>query len=405
MTNTPRRPRFDTEVQTARTEPVTAATETEPDDAVAQTALPTDVVPIVSAAPMDEAVAVATTLPTGADIDGGLAGISVGGITIDTEPDHLGVDLSVGGVTMSATVDDALTFGTAAIATESEGEDATVDTGLGPMPGTSLFANVGGKPLNEFDAKKPEVEEKAWYEKAWESVKEALTPDSDTNTGTGTGKGTLPDYDKPNKTYSDPEADVVGGDATIPSVVLQTVATGMDPTTTTPSGPSVDDGDAQPITADDIAGAPALGSFGVPLRPGVLEGDDRLDTMTPTGGDPGVLIDATGPDTVGPNDPVLGGAEPITADALSGPATTIANPIAGGEDEDLEDLEIQRLTPGSTPVTTSTAVEAFAGGEELALTSDLSNLSEAKLMSAMPAFDGPPPSGELEGFDDGLLDG
>jgi hypothetical protein len=329
-------------------------------------------------------------------------------------------------VTGSTAINDALTFGTATVSTAPEDDGAVVGTGLGAKPGTSLYANKD-LPIFKQPGEKPAPEEKAWYEKAWDAVKEAVTPDSGTNTG-GTDGGGKGGATKPGtwvNSYDNPDADgtgVAGGDAVLTGVVLQTVATGIDPTTTTPSGPYVDDGGAEPITADDIAGAPAVGGFNVPIRPGVLDGSGELQDLTPTAGAPGVFVDdVNGPDTVNPNDPMLDAPEPITAADLTSPhpsTTSITgdafaggdeltmatgNTVAdtGGEDEDLEDLELQQFTAGNT-TTRSIAVEAFDGGDQLAPAGDL---SEARLISALPAFDGPEPSGDLEPFDDGLFDG
>ena len=61
---------------------------------------------------------------------------------------------------------------------------------------------------------------------------------------------------------------------------MTTIVTGVDPTTATPSGPSVDDGGAAPINSDDITGTVVVGA-----HPGVLDGGVDL---VQTGGGPAI---------------------------------------------------------------------------------------------------------------------
>jgi hypothetical protein len=439
MSNTPRRGggRFDQGVPTKQ-----PTRDPEVDAVVAPAPVDARLVDVVG---IDEAVAVATVSPTGEPIDDGLQGLTVGGASIDVAPDHHGVD--GGDALLATTLDATLSFGTTTTSAAPTG-DSTFSTGLGPLPGSSLFADdtgdgegdVAGQPLKPFEKKpEPEPAEKGILDRLADGVqyvKDALTPDGSGSSAPdgGTPGKTPPGKLKPFGTYDNPDADPSPTAVAPSDVVLTTIVTGVDPTTTTPSGPSVDDGGADPITSDDITGAAPTGGFDVPMRPGVIDGGGEV--IQSGDGDPSGYLLASEPRTVGPNDPILGGAEPlggISADDLRSPGGGTANPIAGGEDEDLEDLEIQRLTPGSTPSTASavdvevsaappssvdlgafesavaaepfgaTAIVAMplAGGQDLAVGGDL---SDAGAVSALPAFDGPGRTLEPEpaALDDGL---
>jgi hypothetical protein len=315
-------------------------------------------------------VAVATTLPGGEAIDGGLQSLDLGGTSIDTSPDHFGVD--GGDAVASTTLDATLSFGTATttVAPAPSG-DGTYTTGLGPLPGSSLYADdagddggddIGAKPvLPDFDKQKPAPEPAK--KGLLDSFFDAITPDGsgssapDAGTPGKTPKQTIPWYGTP-KSYDNPDSDVSPTAVAPSDVVVTTIVTGLDPTTTDPGGPLVDDGGAAPITSDDITGAGPVGGLDVPINPGVVDGGG-VDLVQTGVGDPSGVLTVLGPDVINPNDPVLGGAEPlsgITAGDLHNPGGAgTANPLAdaGGEDEDLDDLEIQQITPRASLATTS----------------------------------------------------
>ena len=286
-------------------------------------------------------VAIATALPDGTAIAGGLAGMTIGSITIDTEPNHLGVDLSVDGITPTGAIADALGVVSPATATATVAPAGTGGSGnLGPLPGASLYGAEAEPGV--VDKVVEVVKDVAEWVK---NVPDWLKIDGSEGTPAPPPATTGPLKPWKNQ-YDNPDADPI---LAAPSVVVgQIITTGLDPTTTTPG--VVDD--AEPITADDLAGAGPVGGLNIPVNPLVI--DSTGEAAIAFGGDIGVRFDATGPDVVGPNDPILGGAEPITAGDLTSPPGT-ANPIAGGEDEDLEDLEIQRFTPRASTI---------AGGED-----------------------------------------
>lgn len=122
--------------------------------------------------------------------------------------------------------------------------------------------------------------------------------------------------------YVNPDADQVT--FVMSSVVLQTVATGVDPTTTTPSGPYVDD---SPTPFVATTGTVHLG-LGVPLRPGITDANPELE---PIFGSPSSGLNPEGPDTVDPTDPTLGvGGEDINVGDFT-PPPSFASPDPVGE--------------------------------------------------------------------------
>jgi hypothetical protein len=388
-------------------------------------------------------VTVATATPAGDAIDGGLQALDLGGASIDTSPDHFGVD--GGDAVASTTLDATLSFGTATTVAPAPSGGTTIGTGLGPRPGSSLYADdggdgdgdVGAQPLQPYvPPNQPKQEEKGWLDK----IKDALTPDGSGSSAPDAGTpgktpkpGPLKPYGTGGTGYDNPDSDLSPTAVSPSDVVVTTIVTGIDPTTTDPSGPLVDDGGAAPITSDDITGAGPVGGLNVPMNPGVLDGG--VDLVQTGVGDPSGVITVSGPDVINPNDPVLGGAEPlsgITAGDLHNPgAGGTANPVAdsGGEDEDLDDLEIQQLTPRASLATTGdVAVSAdapssvdlgafdsasdpgaavaepiietpLAGSQDLSISGDLSDAA-----SALPAFDAPARSFEPDpsALDDGL---
>ncbi len=111
---------------------------------------------------------------------------------------------------------------------------------------------------------------------------------------------------------SDPAAAWVNPDAdpivlgttplTMSPVVAQIVTTGADPTTTTPSGPYVDDS-AGPVV---VSGEAVHVGLNVPINPLVIDGDpDGVDLMITDGAPVG--FDPEGPDVIDPYDPLVGG--------------------------------------------------------------------------------------------------
>lgn len=294
-------------------------------------------------------VPIATTLPDGSAIAGGLAGMTVGSITIDTEPDHFGVGgaddgglaaiadvVNGGGTTGTTTPTAAGDFGSGSLAPLPGMSDKGVTTGE-----ISEWWDNTAKDLGEnLDAVKTTVTELPGLiaDKANEVWNDAVEVVEDMAEWGGNVGGWITNPGEEGTEYGNPDADPI---LAAPSqVVAQIIATGVDPTTTNPG--VVDD--AEPITSDDLAGAGPVGGLNVPVNPLVI--DSAEEAGVTSGGDLGIRLGALGPDVVGPNDPILGGGEPITADDLTAPPGA-GNPIAGGEDEDLEDLEIQRLTPRS----------------------------------------------------------
>lgn len=294
-------------------------------------------------------VAIATTLPDGSAIAGGLAGMTVGSITIDTEPDHFGVGgADDGGL---AAITDVVNVGgmTGTISPTAAGDFGSGS--LAPLPGmsnkgvttdeVSEWWDNTAKDLGEnLDAVTTTVTNLPGLiaDKANEVWNDAVEVVDDLVEWGGNVGGWITNPGEEGTDYGNPDADPILGAPSL--VVTQIIATGVDPTTTNPG--VVDDAD--PITSDDLAGAGPVGGLNVPVNPLVIDSAEEAGVIS--GGDLGVRLGALGPDVVGPNDPILGGGEPITADDLTAPPGA-GNPIAGGEDEDLEDLEIQRLTPRS----------------------------------------------------------
>ncbi len=287
--------------------------------------------------PVEPDIDVATALPDGTAIGGVLDGLTVGSISIDTVPDHYGVDAAVGGVVPPSLADVLDLDGTGGGDTPPPADDTGAGS-LGPLPGTSLFAAEGDKPLKRFPGDEDNTDPKGILdqikeipEKVEQVVKDVVE-----------WVENVPKWlDLGGAGYENPDADPV---LVAPSdVMAQIISTGVDPTTTQPG---VGD-DAEPITSDDLAGAGPVGGLNVPVNPLVIDSSDEVgDAIFGDIGSVGTRLGASGPDVVGPNDPILGGAEPITSitsDDLRPPPGE--GTIAGGEDEDLEDLEIQRLTP------------------------------------------------------------
>lgn len=294
-------------------------------------------------------VPIATTLPDGSAITGGLAGMTIGSITIDTEPDHFGVGGADDGG-LAAITDVVDVRGTTGTITPTAAGDIGSGS-LAPLPGMSdkgvttdeisEWWDNTAKDLGEnLNAIKTTVSELPGLiaDKAKEVWNDAVEVVEDMAEWGGNVGGWITNPGEEGTEYGNPDADPI---LVAPSqVVAQIIATGVDPTTTNPG--VVDD--AEPITSDDLAGAGPVGGLNLPVNPLVIDSAEEAGVIS--GGDLGVRLGALGPDVVGPNDPILGGGEPITADDLTAPPGA-GNPIAGGEDEDLEDLEIQRLTPRS----------------------------------------------------------
>lgn len=109
----------------------------------------------------------------------------------------------------------------------------------------------------------------------------------------------------PAAAWVNPDADpLVLGTAqlTLSPIVAQMVATGADPTTTTPSGPYVDDSAGPVVVSDEVV------HFGLNLGVNPLVVDANPDSVewTVTDGAP-VGFDPAGPDVIDPNDPLVGG--------------------------------------------------------------------------------------------------
>ena len=317
-------------------------------------------------------VPIATTLPDGSEITGGLAGMTVGSITIDTEPDHFGVGgaddgglaaitdvVNVGGTTGTITPTGAGDFGSGSLAPLPGMSNKGVTTGE-----VSEWWDNTTKSLGEdLDAVKTTVSELPGLiaDKANEVWNDAVEVVDDLAEWGGNVGGWIKNPGEEGTEYGNPDADPILVEPS--QVVAQIIATGVDPTTTNPG--AVDD--AEPITSDDLAGAGPVGGLNVPVNPLVIDSAEGAGVMS--GGDLGVRLGALGPDVVGPNDPILGGSEPITADDLTAPPGA-GNPIAGGEDEDLEDLEIQRLTPRSGLSTFGDEEDTFGSIQPLTADTD-----------------------------------
>jgi len=124
--------------------------------------------------------------------------------------------------------------------------------------------------------------------------------DGSTDTGGADTGGTTGGAD--DDSYVAPDADVVTVPMTLSPVIARLVSTGVDPTTTTPSNPYVDDAVA-PVTVS--SGTVTLG-VNLPMNPGVVDGGGEDSTLTVVGAAP-PSFDPAGPDTVNPDDPLVGG--------------------------------------------------------------------------------------------------
>ncbi|HEX9258197.1 MAG TPA: hypothetical protein VF855_01575, partial [Acidimicrobiales bacterium] len=128
-----------------------------------------------------------------------------------------------------------------------------------------------------------------------------------------------------------PDGTVIG--ATLDGVVVGNIAIdtrpshyGVDLSTGGVTEVALVDQGATPITTEAVAGAAPVGGLNVPVNPGIIDGGFEVDVVGT--GAIGAGLDAKGPDVIDPNDPTLGGSEPISAGGLNAPGATNSNPTA-----------------------------------------------------------------------------
>ena len=148
--------------------------------------------------------------------------------------------------------------------------------------------------------------------------------EGDGEEGDGEGDGGIDDGTSGTAVaYVNPDADVITVGIITP-MVAQLVTTGVDPTTTTPSNPYVDDATAPVVVTSGVAQV----GMATPMRPGVVDRNPDLEVIS--GGAP--TFDPDGPDVVSPDDPLIGsgadGLDTIDASDLSPRAPT--NAVGGG---------------------------------------------------------------------------
>jgi hypothetical protein len=232
---------------------------------------------------------------TGSGGDGSTAGLSTGtnqGPTL-ARPDAV-VELGE--------VDDAGSAGVSSRGTAADGRGYTEynwgDQGTQRVydDGKYQWYNPDGTPRGE------EVDTTSSEAGAETNPYEGTTDDDsedDTDDDTDDTDGTVDDDGGSATAYVNPDADPVM--ISISPVVAQLIVTGVDPTTTTPSGPYVDDSPTPLVVTTGTADV----GLGVPVRPGVIDGNPEMfETVL---GSPPTGLDPEGPDTVDPTDPVLGG--------------------------------------------------------------------------------------------------
>ncbi len=244
---------------------------------------------------------------TGASGDGSSSGLNTGTTTgtqltdrFDVDEDALtGGSIEGSGTTTTGTTEDGRTY------TQTDMGEAGFKREYDDT-GTVQFFNTDGTPKGgelhlhaDADAGSDDTNTDAGTtdddgEQPADDDEEEADPDDDGVLDDGTsGEAAV---------YINPDADVIGMPMRLSPIVAQIVTTGLDPTTTNPSGPYVDDSVA-PIAVS--SGAVAIG-LDVPIHPGVIDGNPDGAGLEIVGTAP-IGIDPEGPDTVDPNDPLVGG--------------------------------------------------------------------------------------------------